>query len=41
MSRFGEYLRIKKHKGTKYKPLFLEVCNRLLKNEAILDKQNY
>ncbi len=43
MSRFGEYLRIKKHKGEKHKgekdtPLCLEVCARLLKNQESIRK---
>ena len=38
MSRFGEYLRIKKHKGEKYTPLCPEVCARLLKNQESIRK---
>jgi hypothetical protein len=38
MSRFGEYLRIKKHKGEKDTPLCPEVCARLLKNQESIRK---
>lgn len=38
MSKFGEYLRIKKHKGEKDTPLCPEVCTRLLKNQESIRK---